>query len=68
MPTDILIRNADLADGTGDPLRRADIAVQNGRIAAISGPGEQDPANAAEVIEAEGPRTRPRSSRPRGCS
>ncbi|MBW2498398.1 MAG: amidohydrolase family protein [Deltaproteobacteria bacterium] len=54
MPTDILIRNADLADGTGDPLRRADIAVQNGRIAAISGPGEQDPANAAEVIEAEG--------------
>jgi N-acyl-D-aspartate/D-glutamate deacylase len=51
---DILIRNADLADGTGAPLRRADVAVEHGRIAAVASPGECDPAAAAEVIEAEG--------------
>ncbi|MFK7896390.1 MAG: amidohydrolase family protein [Myxococcota bacterium] len=50
----ILIRNANLADGTGEPCRRADIAVQDGKIAAVTGAGECDPAQAKEVIEAEG--------------
>ena len=35
MDMDILIRNADLADGSGGPVRRADIAVRGG-IAAPS--------------------------------
>ena len=51
---DILIRNAELVDGTAAPKRRADVAVENGLITAIAGAGEIDPANAAEVIEAEG--------------
>jgi N-acyl-D-aspartate/D-glutamate deacylase len=51
---DILIRNADLADGTGGPIRRADIAIEGGRISAIAGAGQCAPANAAEVIEAGG--------------
>ena len=51
---DILIRNGQLVDGTGAPSRRADIAIQNGRIVAIAGAGECDVTQAAEVIEAEG--------------
>ena len=54
MPLDILIRNADLADGTGAPLRRADVAVENGRIREVAAAGTLDPEHAAEVIEAEG--------------
>lgn len=54
MPLDLLIRNADLADGTGESLRRADIGVRDGRIEAVTGPGELDTANAAEVIDADG--------------
>lgn len=51
---DILIRNADLADGSGGPLRRADIAVLDGRIAEVAPAGALPAANAAEVIEADG--------------
>ena len=54
MNLDLLIRNADLADGTGDPLRRADVAVRNGRIEAVAAAGTIEATNAAEVIEAEG--------------
>ena len=54
MQLDILIRNADLADGTGEAPRRADIAVRNGLIESVTAPGSIDPASAAEVIEAEG--------------
>ena len=54
MNFDILIRNADLADGTGDPLRRVDVAIRNGRIHDVTAAGQIDPTSAAEVIEAEG--------------
>ena len=54
MDMDILIRNADLADGSGGPVRRADIAVRDGRIAAVTHAGALPAANAAEVIEADG--------------
>ena len=54
MGHDLLIRNADLADGTGDALRRADVAIENGRVAAVARAGELETANAAEVIESEG--------------
>ena len=54
MDMDILIRNADLADGSGGPVRRADIAVQGECIAAVASAGALPAANAAEVIEADG--------------
>jgi N-acyl-D-amino-acid deacylase len=49
---DLLIRGADVLDGTGSPAVRADLALQDGRIAAI-GAIPLD-AQAAEVIQAEG--------------
>lgn len=35
MTADLLLRGGELADGTGAPLRRADVAVTDGRIAAV---------------------------------
>ncbi len=32
---DLVIRNGDLVDGTGSPPRRADVAVRDGRVAAL---------------------------------
>ena len=46
----LIIRNATLYDGTGAPGVRADLAVENGRIAAI---GKVD-GPAEEVIDADG--------------
>jgi N-acyl-D-aspartate/D-glutamate deacylase len=54
MNLDILIRNADLVDGTGEAMRRADIGVKDGRIVAIAEAGEVDASGSAEVIEANG--------------
>jgi N-acyl-D-amino-acid deacylase len=48
---DVLIRNARVLDGTGNPWFPADIAVQGGRIAAIGSLAE---AQAATVIDASG--------------
>ncbi|MBV9541307.1 MAG: amidohydrolase family protein [Alphaproteobacteria bacterium] len=42
---DLVIRNGQLADGTGAPLRTADIAVKDGKIAAVgavSGGGKEE--------------------------
>ncbi|MEQ1437855.1 amidohydrolase family protein [Fontimonas sp. SYSU GA230001] len=49
---DGLFRNAWVFDGSGAPPQRADVAVCDGRIAAI-GPG-LDPAQAQRVIDADG--------------
>ena len=35
MTYDLILRNGQLADGTGAPLRQADVAIQDGRIAEI---------------------------------
>ena len=51
---DVLIRNATLVDGTGAAPHRADLAVEGEQIAAVTPPGEVEPARAALVIEAEG--------------
>ncbi len=51
MPYDLLIRNGILVDGTGFPRRRADLAVKDGRIAAI---GRLGGAAATTTIDAEG--------------
>jgi N-acyl-D-amino-acid deacylase len=48
---DLLIRGADLLDGTGAKARRADLAVAGDRIAEI---GQIDPPGGRRVIEATG--------------
>ncbi len=49
-PYDLLIRGGTVIDGTGAPAAGADIAVREGRIAAVG----EAPAPAARVIEARG--------------
>jgi len=48
---DILIKNGRVLDGTGNPWFSADVAVKEGRIAAI---GKLEGARAARTIEARG--------------
>ena len=48
---DVLIRNGRLADGTGNPLFHADVAVKDGRIAAV---GRLEQAAASIVVNAAG--------------
>jgi len=50
---DLVIRGATIVDGLGHEPRRADLAVKDGRIAQISGPGEIKD-KAAETIDAGG--------------
>lgn len=47
---DLIIRNAEVADGLGSPLRLADVAVKDGRIAAIG----RDLGQATESVDAKG--------------
>ena len=47
------LANARLFDGTGAPVRRASLLVEDGRIAAIATVGE-DPPEGARVIDAAG--------------
>jgi N-acyl-D-amino-acid deacylase len=51
MTSDILIRGGTLIDGSGRPGEIGDIAVRDGRIAAL---GRSLPEGAAKVIDAEG--------------
>ena len=46
MAWDILIRGGTVIDGSGRPGERADVAIEDGRIAAI---GPRSPADAAQV-------------------
>lgn len=48
---DVLLRGAQLIDGTGAPARRADVGVTDGRIVAV---GDLDPADASEVVDLDG--------------
>lgn len=48
---DILIRNGKVVDGSGNPWVRADIGIQNGRIARI---GQLQDATATKTIDANG--------------
>ena len=47
---DLVIRNSDVADGLGSPLRHADVAVKEGRIVAIG----LDLGPARETVDAKG--------------
>jgi N-acyl-D-amino-acid deacylase len=51
MDVDVLIRGGLVADGTGQPMFRADVGIRNGRIAAV---GAMPEVRAAIVIEAAG--------------
>ena len=51
MQCDLLIRNGQLIDGSGRPGERGDLAIVNGRIAAI---GEKLSTAAARTIDASG--------------
>src|SRR5687768_4898418 len=52
---DLVLRGAQLVDGTGAPARAADVGVEDGRIAAVTEPGGLRPAaNRAEVIDLDG--------------
>ena len=48
---DVLIRNARVVDGTGNPWFRADVGVREGRIDAM---GKLDGRTADRVIDAAG--------------
>lgn len=48
---DLLITNARIVDGSGNPWFRADVGINDGRIARI---GRIDPASAASTVDAKG--------------
>ena len=49
---DLVVHNGTVVDGTGGPARRADVAVRNGTIVAIAGPGEAGAAH--RIVDADG--------------
>ena len=49
---DLLLRGGTIYDGSGDPPRRADLALGGGRILALTAPDEE--VKAARVIDVEG--------------
>lgn len=51
MKFDLIIRNAQIIDGTGEPAYSADLAIRNGTIAAI---GDLSAAEAIAVRDAQG--------------
>jgi N-acyl-D-aspartate/D-glutamate deacylase len=51
---DLLIRNADLVDGTGAPRRMADIVVEGGRITEVTRAGEASTGGVHRVVDADG--------------
>jgi N-acyl-D-aspartate/D-glutamate deacylase len=50
---DLVIRGATVVDGTGAARRPGDVAVSEGRITEVTGPGEAD-TTGAEVLDADG--------------
>jgi N-acyl-D-aspartate/D-glutamate deacylase len=53
MTEDLLIRDAEVLDGTGSPAHRADVLVTRGTIEAVEAPGRL-PAGERTVIDARG--------------
>lgn len=52
--SEILITGGRVIDGSGNPWKHADVLIRNDRIAAITRPGQIDPASVTEVVEATG--------------
>ena len=51
---DLVVRNAQLVDGSGSSARGADIVVDDGRITEVTGAGQASTASAGRVLDAEG--------------
>lgn len=51
---DVLIRGGRVIDGTGNPWFYGDVAIKGDRVAKVTHAGAIDPADAAEVVDAEG--------------
>jgi N-acyl-D-amino-acid deacylase len=51
---DLLLRGAQLIDGTGDPARAADVAVTGDRISGVAAPGELVPEPGTQVVDLTG--------------
>ena len=51
MSYDLIIRNGTVVDGSGNPRRRADVGVVDGRVAAV---GFLEDETATEEIDATG--------------
>jgi N-acyl-D-aspartate/D-glutamate deacylase len=51
---DLLLRNAELIDGTGAPRRAADVAVTGDRITAVAEPGTLTPEAGTKVVDLNG--------------
>jgi N-acyl-D-amino-acid deacylase len=51
---DLVVRNAELVDGSGDPSRMADVAVDGGTIAAVEPAGSIATTGARRVLDADG--------------
>jgi len=54
MAFDILLKNGEIYDGTGSPAFLGDVAVHNGYIAEITGPGALKEQNFKDVIDVTG--------------
>ena len=52
--SDLVIRDATLVDGSGEPARPADVVVDGGRITEVLDAGRAATASADRVIDAEG--------------
>ncbi len=50
---DLLIRDAEIVDGTGAPARHGDVGISNGRIVAVGPPGQVDDL-ATKTVDAQG--------------
>lgn len=51
---DLLLRGAELIDGTGAESRVADVAVTGDRITAVAAPGELNPDTGTDVVDLRG--------------
>ncbi|WP_405388897.1 D-aminoacylase [Streptomyces sp. NBC_01102] len=51
---DLVIRNATVIDGTGTPAYRADVGIDDGRIAEIRGEGDGPRPTAPRTLDADG--------------
>ena len=52
MEYDLLVRNGAVVDGSGAPRFRSDVAIKDGRIAALIAPGDRGQVSAARTIDA----------------
>jgi len=52
--TRVVIKNANLVDGTGAPARMADVTMEDGKFIDVGGAGSAGTAGAARVLDAAG--------------